>query len=180
MAMTKEETAAQVDELIQQGADTAAAAKTALDNLPADASWQDISSARAIYGAAVQSQQYWQDYKNRNPALWQPDPEPEQSSAAAPETDYVAPITMRQFYQQAAIAGYISNDEALAAITGTIPDNIAAMLADLPADEAFDDKMLLKSGDIIAYDNPLVDQIGQIWGIDKDGEKEFFENAGKL
>lgn len=62
---------------------------------------------------------------------------PPEASRPVPET-----ITDRQFFQQLALQGEITQDEALAAVaTGTMPATLAALIDKLPASAQFDAKM---------------------------------------
>lgn len=73
----------------------------------------------------------------------------------APPT-FVDEISDRQFFQQLAIEGDITEDDALAAVqTGVIPTKLAAILAGLPASQQFNAKMLLAGATTFKFSNPI-------------------------
>lgn len=67
-----------------------------------------------------------------------------------------ATISRRQFYQQLAIDNLITQDEALAALTGTIPAAMGSIVASLPAAQQFGVRMLLVGAQEFARDNAFV------------------------
>ena len=140
--------------------------------------WPAIQEARNKLLAAQNQLHYWLTYKEQNPILWEP--EPEEPVTAKNIDPYVPAVSMRQLWSQAAARGFITEDEALAAMSGTIPARIADMVDNLPVDEAFASKMLLKSGEIIAANSMLASDIGQVFGLDENGQKEFFADAAKI
>jgi hypothetical protein len=76
-------------------------------------------------------------------------------------------ISDRQFFQQLAIDGDITQDEALAAVqTGTLPDKLAAVIAALPASQQFAAKMLCCGATEFRRSNPVVSVLGQALGKD--------------
>jgi hypothetical protein len=85
------------------------------------------------------------------------------ASGKAVIADYVAPpapvpetISDRQFFQQLAIEGDITQDEALAAVqTGAIPAKLESVIAELPASDQFNAKMLLAGATTFNFSNPL-------------------------
>jgi hypothetical protein len=83
-----------------------------------------------------------------------------------PVAPYVAPppeqepvpeeISDRQFFQQLAIAGLITQDEALAAVmTGALPAAMLTFVASLPADQQFAARMALCGATVFKRSHPL-------------------------
>jgi hypothetical protein len=73
-----------------------------------------------------------------------------------PPPTVVEEISDRQFFQQLAIEGDITEDEALAAVqTGAIPSDLQAVIATLPADQQFNARMLLAGATVFKFSNPL-------------------------
>lgn len=74
-------------------------------------------------------------------------------------------ISDRQFFQQLAVQGVITQDEALAAVcTGTLPASLAALVSALPAEQQFGADMLLKGAVQFDRSHPLVPALGQAFG----------------
>lgn len=99
---------------------------------------------------------------------------------------YVAPpapiptISRRQFFQQAAIGGIITQSEALAAVTsGALPASILAFIGALPADQQFGAKMLF-SVDQFDRASPLANAFGQAIGMSPAQIDAFFTAASAL
>jgi len=70
-------------------------------------------------------------------------------------------ISRRQFFQQAAILGTITQDEALAAVaTGAIPSTLQTIINGLPADQQFNARMLVTGAAEFKRDHPLALVIG--------------------
>jgi hypothetical protein len=79
-----------------------------------------------------------------------PDPPP-------PPPPPTPPVSKRQFFQQLAIMGQITEQEALDAITtGQIPAKMATVIASLPVDQQFGAKMALVGSPVFDRNNPLV------------------------
>jgi len=75
-------------------------------------------------------------------------------------------ISDRQFFQQLAIQGVITQDEALAAVqTGTVPAALAALVAKLPADQQFAANMMLSGATSFERTHPLTIAIGTAYGF---------------
>jgi hypothetical protein len=92
----------------------------------------------------------------------------------------VPPISRRQFFQQAAIAGVISESEALAAVTtGALPAAITAFVGTLPADQQFGAKMLFSVSEFVRS-SPMANAFGQTLGMTPEQIDEFFEAAAAL
>lgn len=79
---------------------------------------------------------------------------------AVPET-----ISDRQFFQQLAVIGAISTDEALAAVaTGTLPQALQGFVDSLPSDQKFAAKMLLVGATVFNRSHPMTDVLRQGMG----------------
>lgn len=88
-------------------------------------------------------------------------------------------ISDRQFYQQAAIDGYITKQDALAAVqTGFIPavlQSIVDQIAD--ENERFNAEMILAGSTTFRRDHPLTNQIGAALGKTSEQMDQFFSAA---
>lgn len=101
---------------------------------------------------------------------------------ALPEPVNIPAISDRQFFQQAAVAGMISQDEALAAVaTGTIPPSLA-VIVDAMTDPAaqFAAKMLLSGATVFERQHPLTDAIGVALNMTSEQIDAFFVAAALL
>lgn len=95
--------------------------------------------------------------------------------------DVPASISDRQFFQQLAVVGVITQDEALAAVkTGTIPVAMQALVAGLPADQQFGAEMLLSGATIFYRNHPLTISFGNAYGWTPSQIDDFFIAAGNL
>ncbi len=103
---------------------------------------------------------------------------------------YVTPIVIepvpetisdRQFFQQLAIAGVISQEEALAAVkTGDIPAALSGFIAALDDAARFNAEMLLSGATIFARNHPLTDAIAAAQGMKPEQVDDFFRAAAAL
>jgi len=76
-------------------------------------------------------------------------------------------ISDRQFFQQLAVDGDISQDDALAAVqTGTLPKKLSNAIGELPASQQFSAKMLVCGATEFHRSNPMVPVLGQALGKD--------------
>ncbi|MBK3798650.1 hypothetical protein GAY33_05290 [Azospirillum brasilense] len=92
-----------------------------------------------------------------------------------------ASISDRQFFQQLAVDGYISQAEALAAVkTGDVPAILLALIADMPDDERFAAEMLLSGATTYERAHPLSVAIGEARGLTPEEVNAFFRAAAKL
>lgn len=74
-------------------------------------------------------------------------------------------ISDRQFFQQLAVQGVITEDEALAAVgPGTLPDALIGLVKQLPQEQQFPANMLLKGAVQFHRNHPMVSVIGQAFG----------------
>lgn len=89
-------------------------------------------------------------------------------------------ISRRQFFQQAAIAGIITENEALAAVTtGALPASVIAFIGSLPADQQFGAKMLFSVNEF-QRSTPLANAFGQAIGMTPEQIDAFFMAASQL
>lgn len=93
----------------------------------------------------------------------------------------VPDISPRQFYQQLAVVGVISQDEALAALaTGTIPAALAQIVAAFPPAQQFAAKMFLVGATAILRHHPMSVAFAQAYGWTDAQTDAFFVAAGAL
>lgn len=91
-------------------------------------------------------------------------------------------ISDRQFFQQAAIQGFITKEDALQAVrTGFIPAPLQAIVDTIsdPTDK-FNAEMLLSGATEIQRYHPLTSVIGLAFGMSEQDIDTFFRNASKL
>jgi hypothetical protein len=92
------------------------------------------------------------------------------------------PISDRQFFQQAALAGIITQAEALAAVqTGAIPAALQSIV-DAIADpqQKFAAQMILSGATTFERNHPLTQSIGLALGWTEDQIDQFFRSAAAL
>lgn len=95
--------------------------------------------------------------------------------------DVPAEISDRQFFQQLAVVGTITQDEALAAVkTGTIPPALSGFLASLPEADRFSAEMLLSGATTFYRAHPLVDAVAAAQGMTAEQVDAFFIAAAQL
>lgn len=83
----------------------------------------------------------------------------------APPAPFPRIISDRQFFQQLAIAGLITQDEALAAVgPGTIPATLAQLVNGLPATLQFEARMLLTGATQFDRKHPMVNALMMSFG----------------
>lgn len=92
----------------------------------------------------------------------------------------VALISRRQFFQQAAVSGIITETEALAAVTtGVLPSAIAVFIGALPAEQQFGAKMLFSVNEF-ERSSPMANAFGQTLGMTSEQIDAFFTAAASL
>lgn len=97
-----------------------------------------------------------------------------------PEEPVPSSISDRQFAQQLAVLGVISEAEALAwAARGELPDAIEAAIAALPEAQRFSARMLLASATTYERSHPLVGALADLLGYDS-GEIDDLWRAAAL
>lgn len=110
--------------------------------------------------------------------------------AAKTATPYVAPVTVeatpesisdRQFFQQLAVEGLITRQEAIQAVkTGELPQVFATFIASLPEDGQFAAEMALSGATTFNRSNPLVAAFAAAQGIDSATVDSIWRAAFKL
>lgn len=91
-------------------------------------------------------------------------------------------ISDRQFFQQAAVDGLITQDEALAAVaTGTIPASLQTIVDGItdPAQQ-FAAKMLLSGATVFERNHALTETVGAAFGWTSQQIDTFFQQASAL
>ncbi|MCW2242275.1 tail fiber assembly protein [Azospirillum canadense] len=105
--------------------------------------------------------------------------QPTEASPAPPPVP--TSISDRQFFQQLATVGIISQAEALAAVkTGAIPAALAGILDALPDDQKFAAEMLLSGATTFERAHPLSVAIGTARGMTAAEVDAFFRAAAAL
>lgn len=90
-------------------------------------------------------------------------------------------ISDRQFFQQLAIAGVITQEEALAAVkTGDIPSAPSGFIAALDDAARFNAEMLLSGATVFQRNHPLTDAIAAAQGMTPAQVDDFFRAAAAL
>ena len=90
-------------------------------------------------------------------------------------------ISDRQFFQQLAISGTITQADALAAVkTGTIPVALQALINELPADQQFSAEMIISGSTIFHRDSSLTVTLGTSYGWNSRQIDAFFKAASAL
>jgi hypothetical protein len=100
---------------------------------------------------------------------------------------YVAPppavpdsISDRQFFQQLAIIGIITEDQALASNAAVIPPPLLAIIDAMPSEQQFAAKMLVSGATVFERSHPMTIAIGAAYGMSSDQVDEFFREAAAL
>lgn len=90
-------------------------------------------------------------------------------------------ISDRQFFQQLAVMGLITEAEALAAVkTGDIPTTLMGLVGALPAEQQFAAEMLLSGAVSFVRSHPLTVAFGQAFGWTSEQLDELWIEASKL
>jgi hypothetical protein len=103
----------------------------------------------------------------------------------APAEEPLAPvpatISDRQFFQQLAVMGLITENEALAYVqTGTLPAAFLGFIDQLPEDQRFDAKMKLTGANSFHRNNLLVNAFATMCGMTPDQADEIWRKAASL
>lgn len=107
--------------------------------------------------------------------------EPPPASTPTPDPNAVpASISDRQFFQQLAVLGVITEDEALAANAAIIPAALVAIIDQMPAEQQFAAKMLVSSATVFERNHPMTEAIGVSYGWTSEQIDDFFRAAAKL
>ena len=90
-----------------------------------------------------------------------------------------ATISMLQFYQEMAVSGKITTDQALAAMNGTLPPDIATLVGKMAASDQFAAKMKLAgSNPSIARSDALISSIASAYNMQTaDMDQVFIKGA---
>lgn len=90
-------------------------------------------------------------------------------------------ISDRQFFQQLAILGLVTQEEALAAVmTGTLPAAMENFIAALPEEERFPARMLLSGATGFRRSHPLTTEFGAMQGMDAADIDNLWRQASQL
>lgn len=92
-----------------------------------------------------------------------------------------AEISDRQFFQQMAIEERITKQEALDAVgSGIIPPAMDGLVDQLPQEQQFAARMLIRGATTFRRDHPVTELIGQIYGMSQEAIDETWRNASLL
>jgi hypothetical protein len=90
-------------------------------------------------------------------------------------------LSRKQFFQQLAVASVITQDEAIGAMTGTIPPELAALITTaIPTDQQFAASMLISGMPAFERTNSVIVAIGAGLKWTPDALDAFWTAAGKL
>ena len=104
-------------------------------------------------------------------------PKPEQMTIL----QFPSEISDRQFFQQLAIMGLISEDEAISAVsTGALPPVMAGFIDQLPANQRFAARMALQGATTFIRSNPLVETFGSMQGMTSSEIDDLWRAASLL
>ncbi|WP_298962194.1 hypothetical protein [uncultured Methylobacterium sp.] len=99
----------------------------------------------------------------------------------APEPPYLDEISNRQFFQQLALDGDITQAEALAAVrTGEIPAALRAAISTLTPAQQFNAEMLLAGATTYQFSNPLTMVLGLAMNRTEAEMKSLWRRAATL
>jgi hypothetical protein len=100
---------------------------------------------------------------------------------------YIAPpppvpesISDRQFFQQLAIEGIITEADALASNAAVIPPPLLAIINQMPTDQQFGVKMLVSGATTFEFSNPVTVAISTAYGWTEAQRAAFFTAAAAL
>ena len=125
----------------------------------------------------------WFDTKEAARIFFKVMPETAPGGVVDVSTVFAIPdISDRQFFQQAAIMGLITREEALAAVkTGAIPAALSAVVNTIPdADAKFAAEMLLSGATTFQRHHPFTEAVGAAMGMTSEQVDQFFLAAGAL
>lgn len=89
-------------------------------------------------------------------------------------------ISDRQFFQQLAVQGIITQADALASNAAVIPPPLLAIINQMPADQQFSAKMIISGATIYNRMDPLTIAIGTAYGWTSVQIDAFFTAAAAL
>jgi hypothetical protein len=98
-----------------------------------------------------------------------------------PQPQFVAPISDRQFFQQLALDGKITEAEAVAAVaTGTIPTGLQTVINTLPAPDQFAARMFLQGATTFERHHPMTLTLAALMGWNASMLDVLWSNAAAL
>lgn len=90
-------------------------------------------------------------------------------------------ISDRQFFQQLAVLGHITQAEALDAVgPGILPASMLALIAQLPAEHQFGAQITLTGATAFERRHPLTDVLGGMYGMDSAALDQLWRDASVL
>lgn len=89
-------------------------------------------------------------------------------------------ISDRQFFQQLAVAGIITEADALASNAAVIPAALLTIIEAMPADQQFAAKMLVSGATVYERNHPMTLAIGAARGMTSEQIDDFFRAASVL
>jgi hypothetical protein len=89
-------------------------------------------------------------------------------------------ISDRQFFQQLAVAGIITRDQALASNAAVIPAPLLTIIDAMPSDQQFAAKMLVSGATVFERNHPMTVAIGTAYGMTSEQVDAFFQAAAAL
>jgi hypothetical protein len=89
-------------------------------------------------------------------------------------------ISDRQFFQQLAFEGIITEDDALASNAAVIPPPLLAIIDGMPASQQFAAKMLVSGATVFQRNHPMTLAIGAAYGWNAAQIDAFFQSAAAL
>jgi hypothetical protein len=97
-----------------------------------------------------------------------------------PPNTVPASISDRQFFQQLAVAGIITQDQALASNAAIIPPPLMTLIDAMPTEQQFSAKMIVSGATTFNRADPLTIAIGAGYGMTSDQIDAFFMAAAQL
>lgn len=138
---------------------------------------EDIEQWRAPEGcsAVVNAEQAFEIGGTLIGGNYAPPVEPPAPPPSIPQT-----ISDRQFFQQLAILGIITEADALASNAAVIPPPLLQIINAMPADQQFNAKMIVSGATVFERTNPLTIVVGTAYGWTADQIDAFFVAAAAL
>ena len=102
---------------------------------------------------------------------------------APPEEDFLPAVSIsdRQFFQQMANDGRITQQEALDAVgSGVIPAAMDALIDQLPPEDRFAARMLVRGATMFLREHPVTVLIGQLYGMTGADIDQLWQEASAL
>jgi hypothetical protein len=90
-------------------------------------------------------------------------------------------VSDRQFFQQLALLGHISQAEALDAVgPGILPASMIALIGQLPSEHQFAAQITLTGATSFERTHPLTDVLGGMYGMDSAALDQLWRDASVL